>query len=95
MHSLISGYYLKSTDYLGYNPQAERSITSRKAQERMLQFHLEGGRKKSSEPEGGRDLGDGSGGGAQDQVWRGQKVYKAKRMNANMQPWDWEVGATI
>jgi hypothetical protein len=42
MHSLISGYYPKSAKYLGYNPHTVRSLTTRKAQVRMLQSHLEG-----------------------------------------------------
>jgi hypothetical protein len=45
IYSLISGYYSKSTEYLGYNPQFIKNVTSRKAQMKMLQSHLEGGRK--------------------------------------------------
>ena len=45
IYSLISVYWLKSTEYPGCNPQTTRSLTRRKAQVRMLQSHLEGGTK--------------------------------------------------
>jgi hypothetical protein len=47
----------KSTVYLGYNPYNSIRLTSRGAQVRMLQSHLEGRRKQSQKTEGGRDLG--------------------------------------
>jgi hypothetical protein len=45
MHSLISGYLPKSTEYLGEYPQMVRSVTGRKVRVRMLPLHLERGRK--------------------------------------------------
>lgn len=45
MFSLISGYWPKSTEHLGYNPQIVRSVTNRTVQERVLQSQLEEGRK--------------------------------------------------
>ena len=39
VYSLISGYQSKSTEYLEYNSQTVKSVTSRKAQVRMLQSH--------------------------------------------------------
>jgi hypothetical protein len=56
MHSLIVVISQKSTGYLGYNLQTIRSLISRKAQVRIFQSRLEGGRK-SRGIQGGRDLG--------------------------------------
>jgi hypothetical protein len=46
----------KSREYLRYNPQNSRRLTSRRAQVRMLQSHLGGRRKQSREAEGEREL---------------------------------------
>jgi len=44
VYSLISGYLGKSTEYLVYNPQTVRSVTSRNAKINWLQPHVEGGK---------------------------------------------------
>jgi hypothetical protein len=41
MYSLISIYKPRSTEYLGFNLETIRSVTSRKVQVRRLQCHLE------------------------------------------------------
>jgi hypothetical protein len=46
-----------STEYLGYNPQNSKRLTSRRGQVSMLKSHLEARRKQSEEAEGGRNLG--------------------------------------
>ena len=48
----------KSTEYLGYNPQNSRRLTSRRAQVRMLQSHLGGREKQSQKAKGASDLGE-------------------------------------
>jgi hypothetical protein len=61
VHSLISGYQPKSTENLGYNPQAVRSIKSRKAPVRVLQSLLEENNHRRQR-KGGSWVGGGGGG---------------------------------
>jgi hypothetical protein len=49
--------FLFIENYSSYNLQNSRRRTSRRAQVRMLQFHLGVRRKQPWEAEGGRDLG--------------------------------------
>jgi hypothetical protein len=49
MHSLISGYYPKSSEYLRYNSQTTWSSRWRKTKVWILQYFLEGGTKFSQE----------------------------------------------
>jgi hypothetical protein len=59
IYSLISGYWPKSTEYLGYNSQNVKRLTNRKAQVKMLQSHLEGARDSLEWERGeGREKGN-------------------------------------
>ena len=55
MYSLISGYYPKSTECPGYNPQTQ-SLATQRSKVRIIQSHL-GGKRKQSQELGQRDLG--------------------------------------
>ena len=73
----------ENTEYPRYNPQNSRSLTSWRAQVKMLQSHLEGKRKQSWGEEGGREglqwerEGGGKGG-----IWAG--------INRRKQEWSQE-----
>jgi hypothetical protein len=87
----------KFTEYLGYNLQIVRSLTSRNIQIWRLQFHLEGGRNQSQEAEGRRDVG-GSGEWQENRIrYRAgrREIQRVKEINGNEKLWGVRGGWTL